>query len=150
MSLTALSQSLMLWRSLLLSLLLVWLLLGEVALAAELPLEVNSATRTEQIVPSRSSFTSSDISPEKVNQFVQAYLQIMSLIEQREGEMQSAETASESLQVAQEIEAAAMSCIEAVGLKWHEYVQLLTLANLDPDFGERIVAQLQETSLLAE
>jgi hypothetical protein len=34
--------------------------------------------------------------------------------------------------------------IEAAGLNFQEYIQLLTLANIDTEFSERIAAQLQE------
>jgi len=36
-----------------------------------------------------------------------------------------------------------MSLIETEGLTFQEYLQLLTLANVDPEFSDRIVAQLQ-------
>ncbi|NJR38808.1 MAG: DUF4168 domain-containing protein [Leptolyngbyaceae cyanobacterium CSU_1_4] len=83
------------------------------------------------------------ISSEKISQFVQAYLQVVTLIDQREGELQGAETESDSLRIKQEIEAGAMRLIETEGLTFQEYLQLLTLANVDPEFSDRIVAQLQ-------
>lgn len=86
-----------------------------------------------------------NISSEKLSQFVRAYLQVVKLIDQREGELQGAETKSESLQIQQEVEAEALSLIEATGLTLQEYLQLLSLANLDPEFGDRVAAQLQET-----
>jgi hypothetical protein len=86
-----------------------------------------------------------NISSEKLSQFVRAYLQVVKLIDQREGELQGAETKSESLQIQQEVEAEALSLIEATGLTLQEYLQLLSLANLDPEFGDRVAVQLQET-----
>lgn len=86
-----------------------------------------------------------DISSEKLSQFVQAYLQVLNLIEQREGILQEAETQSEAQQLEREVEAEALAIIEASGLTWQEYLQLLGLANIDPEFGERIAAQLQES-----
>lgn len=100
----------------------------------------------EQSVPSRSGLDASDISSEKISQFVQAYLKVVALIEQRESDLQGAETESESLQLQQEIQAEALSVIEAEGLTVQEYLQLLGLANIDPEFGERVVAHLQEQS----
>lgn len=94
--------------------------------------------------PKRSSFAADDISSEKISQFVEAYLQVLDLVEGREGDLQGAETESESLKVQQEIESEALSIIESAGLTWQEYVQLLGLANIDAEFGERIAAQLQE------
>ena len=70
---------------------------------------------------------------------------VLSLIEQREGILQEAETQSEAQQLEREVEAEALAIIEASGLTWQEYLQLLGLANIDPEFGERIAAQLQES-----
>jgi Domain of unknown function (DUF4168) len=92
----------------------------------------------------RFSVDANDISLEKVAQFVRAYLNVLALIEGREGELQGAETDLESVRVEQEIESEAFALIEAEGLTMQEYLQLLRLANTDPDFGERIAAQLQE------
>lgn len=94
--------------------------------------------------PTPSSFSASDISAEKLSQFVQAYLQVLRLIDRREPELQAVETESESLQIQQEIEAEAYGSIAAAGLSEAEYLQLLGLANTDAEFGERIAAQLQE------
>lgn len=100
-----------------------------------------SAAIIEQSAPS--GVNANAISSEKISQFVQAYLQVVTLIDRREGELQGAETESESLRIKQEIEAGAMSLIETEGLTFQEYLQLLTLANVDPEFSDRIVAQLQ-------
>ncbi|HEY9845659.1 MAG TPA: DUF4168 domain-containing protein, partial [Candidatus Caenarcaniphilales bacterium] len=110
------------------------------ALAQELPLEASQLP----FAPARFSLSARDISSEKVHQFVQAYLQVLQLIEQREGELQGAETETEALEVEHEIEAAALSVIQSAGLTRQEYLQLVGLANVDPEFGERIAAQLQE------
>jgi len=95
----------------------------------------------EQSAPS--GVNANAISSEKISQFVQAYLQVVALIDRREGELQGAETESDSLRIKQEIETGAMSLIETEGLTFQEYLQLLTLANVDPEFSDRIVAQLQ-------
>lgn len=84
------------------------------------------------------------IPAEKVNKFVQAYLQVWQLISRREGELQAAETELESLRIEQDIEAKASSIITQAGLTKQEYLQLLGLANVDPEFGERVAMQLQE------
>ncbi|MCU0549812.1 MAG: DUF4168 domain-containing protein [Leptolyngbya sp. Prado105] len=85
------------------------------------------------------------IPSEKLNQFVQACLQVVAMIERREGELQAAETDSESLRIQQDIEGEAIALIEKTGLTRQEYLQLLSLANVDPDFGERVATLLQET-----
>ncbi len=100
----------------------------------------------EQPTFTRHSLDPGNIPSEKVSQFVYACLQVVKLIESREGELQAAETESESLQIEQEIEAEALSIIEKAGLTRQEYLQLLGLANTDPEFGERVAIQLQEAS----
>lgn len=101
---------------------------------------------TELTAPGSTSPDSNDIPSEKVNQFVQAFLQVLDLIERREGELQGAETESESLRVQREIETEALEIIATAGLTKTEYLQLLGLANTDPEFGERVAAQLQEAT----
>ncbi len=85
-----------------------------------------------------------DIPSEKVSQFVRAYLEVLKLMAEREPELRSAETELDSFEVERQIETEALSLIEATGLTQAEYLQLLGLANADPDFGERVTTQLQE------
>lgn len=132
---------------LLLSSLIVWLAIGNqvpaFAVEALVPNEPPSQT---QVAPNRSVLDPSSIPSEKVSEFVHACLQVVALIERREGELQGAETESESLRVEQEIESEALAIIEKAGLTRQEYLQLLGLANTDPEFGERIAVQLQEAT----
>ncbi len=90
------------------------------------------------------SLDADDISAEKINQFVRAYLQVLALIEGREAELQGAEMEPESQQIQREIEAQAVGLIQAEKLTLQEYLQLLSLTNIDAEFGERVAAQLQE------
>ncbi|MBL1176448.1 MAG: DUF4168 domain-containing protein [Pantanalinema sp. GBBB05] len=87
-----------------------------------------------------------NIPANKVSQFVHAYLQVIALIDRREGELQGAEAESESVQIEKEIEAEALAIIEQAGLTRQEYLQLLGLANTDPEFGERVALQVQEAA----
>ncbi len=125
-------------------------LLGLVALAYTAPAtaaEQESATSVNQIEflePTR--LNADDISAEKIHQFVQAYLQVLALIEGRETELQGAEMEFESQQIQREIEAQAVALIQAAGLTLQEYLQLLSFTNIDPEFGERVAAQLQEAA----
>ncbi|MDX2213565.1 MAG: DUF4168 domain-containing protein [Oculatellaceae cyanobacterium bins.114] len=115
------------------------------AIAAELPTSSPALTPSlEQSADTHLNVDINAISSEKISQFVQAYLQVVELIERREGELQGAETDLESVRVQQEIEAEAFAIIESAGLTWQEYLQLLGLANTDPEFGDRIATQLQE------
>jgi len=115
----------------------VWLS-GTLALAAEAPTETPATTPTTEL-------NATDIPSEKVDQFVSAYLSVAHLIDDRSEELQRAETEAESLQLQRVIEAAAFSLIEAAGLNRQDYFQLLGLANTDPEFRDRVLAQLEET-----
>jgi len=114
--------------------------------AAELPVQNDSAlSETDLSIPAK--LDPDAIPSDKVNQFVQACVRVVSLIERREGELQAAETDSESLRIQQEIEAEALAIIQAAGLTRQEYVQLLGLANTDAEFGERVAILLQEAGV---
>lgn len=95
--------------------------------------------------PTSSNIDANTIPSEKLNQFVQSCLQVVALIERREGELQATETETESARIQQDIEAEAVAIIEKNGLTRQEYLQLLSLANVDPEFGERVATLLQET-----
>jgi Domain of unknown function (DUF4168) len=105
----------------------------------------NSGTPVAEGTSGSQSASSSNIPADKVNQFVQAYLQVIQLIETRQSELQGAETDSESLRIQRGLEAEAFRIIERVGLTRQEYFQLLNLANTDSEFGERVALQLQES-----
>jgi hypothetical protein len=138
---------------LILTLLLIWLVgltnlgLAAPALASDLPsaAPVNDLDpATGLALPTR--LDADDISAEKIHQFVQAYLQVLALIEGRETELQGAEMEFESQQIQREIEAQAVALIQSAGLTLQEYLQLLSFTNIDPEFGERVAAQLQEAT----
>lgn len=111
-------------------------------------LDNSAAKKVENIAPApvqtRPLLDTTTIPSEKVNKFVQAYLQVWQLISQRQGELQAAETELESLRIEQDVEAKASAIITQSGLTKQEYLQLLGLANVDPEFGERVAMQLQE------
>jgi hypothetical protein len=109
--------------------------------------EVPSPPDVIQPLPPATNPQAEDISFEKVSQFVQAYLQVLALLDRREGDLQAAETELESLRLQQEVEVEAFHLIEASGLTLQEYLQLLGLANTDPEFGERVATLLQEIPL---
>jgi hypothetical protein len=117
---------------------------GAIALAEATAAPVESIESSQTPAIESIGISSDTISSEKVSQFVEAYLQVLALIGQREADLQAAQTATESQRLEQDIEAEAVRIIETTGLTQSEYLQLLTLANIDPDFGERIATQLQE------
>ncbi|PPT06104.1 hypothetical protein CKA32_002471 [Geitlerinema sp. FC II] len=109
--------------------------------------DTTSATENNTAIPEVTvpdTVDSNTISSEKVSQFATAYLQILDLLDRRGNELQEAETTSELQRIERELEAEIIEVIDEVGLTPPEYLQLLTLANTDSDFGERVVTQLQE------
>lgn len=88
-----------------------------------------------------------DIPSETVSRFVNAYMAVVKLIESRELGLQRAETDTESRQMQQEIQAAALDLIQANGLTLSAYWELLGLANSDPEFRDRVLAQIDEVNL---
>lgn len=87
-----------------------------------------------------------DIPSETVSRFVNAYMAVVKLIESRELGLQRAETDTESRQMQQEIQAAALDLIQANGLTLSAYWELLGLANSDPEFRDRVLAQIDEAA----
>jgi hypothetical protein len=85
------------------------------------------------------------IPAEKIDQFVGAYQQVLALVNQRQGELQAAETETESQFRQRDIEAAAMALVEQAGLTPQEYFQLLDLASVDSELGDQIAMLLQES-----
>lgn len=131
------------WKQALLLIALVGLLWIAPPAIAQPPTE-SSPAPAESAPANRSVLGAEDISSEKVSQFVNAYVRVLALVDQREGDLQGAETEVESARVQQEIEKAAFGAIADAGLTWQEYLQLLGLANSDPEFGERVATQLLE------
>jgi hypothetical protein len=85
-----------------------------------------------------------DIPSETVSRFVSAYIAVVKLIESRELSLQQAETDTESRQMQQEIQAVALDLIQRSGLTLSAYWELLGLANSDPEFRDRVLAQVDE------
>ncbi|NJO41850.1 MAG: DUF4168 domain-containing protein [Cyanobacteria bacterium CRU_2_1] len=120
--------------------------LAQVSIAAESSNLADEILTEVETVPNHTGLDTSSISSGKISQFVQVYLKVVALIEQRESDLQAIETTSESSQMQYEIQTEALSLIEASGLTLQEYLQLLSLANIDPEFGERVAAQIQEAT----
>lgn len=136
-------------RSLLLWVCVLWLGWGIGWAAPGWPQDLATDPRPlpEQVLVKRPDLDSNNIPSEKVSQFVQACLQVITLIERREGDLQATATEAEATRIEQEIESEALAIIERNGLTRQEYLQLLGLANTDPEFGERVAIQLQEMTI---
>jgi len=98
-------------------------------------------------VPNGGSADAGDIPSETVSRFVEAYLAVVALIESKEASLQRAETDTESQQMQEEIQREAIELIQAHELTLQSYWELLGLANSDPEFRERVLAQVEEASL---
>jgi Domain of unknown function (DUF4168) len=112
-------------------------------------LAVSPSPAADEPAPAASSTQpdANDIPSETVSRFVNAYMAVVKLIESRELGLQRAETDTESRQMQQEIQAAALDLIQANGLTLSAYWELLGLANSDPEFRDRVLAQVDEVNL---
>jgi hypothetical protein len=98
------------------------------------------------VVEPVTELNATDIPSEKVDQFVSAYLSVAELIDDHTADLQRAETEAESLQLQRAVESEAFTLIQAAGLTRQDYFQLLGLANTDPEFRDRVLAQLEESA----
>ncbi len=89
---------------------------------------------------------SADIAAEKVDQFAQAYLQVLKLLSDRESEIPAAETSAEALKIEQAIEADAIKIIQDSGLTAPEYMQILRLASQDSAFQDKVLGRMDESA----
>jgi hypothetical protein len=94
--------------------------------------------------PTKAQPDASAVPSETVSRFVSTYLEVVKLIESREQSLQSTETDTESCQMQQEVQAEAVALIQAHDLTLQAYWELLGLANSDPEFRERVLAQLED------
>ncbi|MEY3299632.1 MAG: hypothetical protein RLZZ597_2892, partial [Cyanobacteriota bacterium] len=109
--------------------------------------ETGQAATAAASPPTQAQPDASAVPSETVSRFVSAYLEVVKLIEAREQSLQSAETETESFQMQQEIQAEAVALIQAHDLTLPAYWELLGLANSDPEFRERVLAQIEEAGL---
>jgi hypothetical protein len=109
--------------------------------------ELSPANSEAETAPANPKPDADDIPSDMVSRFVAAYLAVVELIESQEASLQRAETDTESRQLQQEIQAQAIGLIQDQGLSLQSYWELLGLANSDPEFRERVLAQVEEASL---
>lgn len=131
-----------------LSRLLLLSLVGGLLLSMPAPaLGATAAPPAEAVAPpAPAQPDANDIPSDTVSRFVKAYIAVVKLIESRELGLQRAETDTESRQMQQEIQAAALDLIQANDLTLSDYWELLGLANSDPEFRDRVLAQIDEAS----
>ena len=88
---------------------------------------------------------SADIAADKVDQFAQAYLQVLKLLSDREPELPAAETSAEAQKVQQSIEAEAIELIKGSGLAMSEYMKMLSLASQNEAFRDKVLGRMDES-----
>lgn len=86
-----------------------------------------------------------EIAAEKIDQFAQAYLQILQLLSDREAEIPAAETNAEALKIEKSIEADAIAIIQSSSLTLPEYMQILGLASQDTAFQDKVLGRMDDT-----
>jgi hypothetical protein len=109
-----------------------------------LAVESSEIAEDTTAVPSLTELDATDIPSEQVDQFVSAYLKVVTLIDEQSEHLQRAETEAESRRLQRAIEADAFQLIQDAGLTRQDYFQLLGLANTDPTFRDRVLARLEE------
>lgn len=106
------------------------------------------STPLVQAVPAeagQSLIEGADIAAEKIDQFAQAYLQVLQLLGDREAEISAAETTDEALKIEQSIESDAVRIIQDSGLFMPEYMKILGLASQDAAFQDKVLGRMDES-----
>ena len=85
-----------------------------------------------------------DIAAEKIDQFAQAYLQVLQLMSDREAEIPAAETNAEALKIEKSIETDAIAIIQDNGLTLPEYMQILGIASQDTTFQDQVLGKMDD------
>ncbi|MEL6552721.1 MAG: DUF4168 domain-containing protein [Cyanobacteria bacterium J06621_11] len=116
------------------------------AYAAEMAIS-NLANNLEENVPAvvaPALAEGTEIAAEKIDQFSQAYLQVLALLSDREAEISAAPTNADALKIEQSIETDAVQIIKSSGLSMSEYMQILELASQDSSFQDKILGRMDE------
>ncbi len=88
---------------------------------------------------------SANVSTGKIDQFAQAYLQVLQLLGDRKAEISAAETNAEALKIEKSIEVDAIAIITNQGLTPPEYMQILGLASQDATFQDKVLGRMNAT-----
>lgn len=95
-------------------------------------------------VPPATTLSADDVSDEQVEQLASALLQIEPMLREATDDLASAETDEQRQEIATSFEQEATETVEGTGLSVDVYRQLIELANSNPEFGQRVAAQLDE------
>ena len=81
---------------------------------------------------------SRNVSTDQLDQFAQAYLQVLKLLSDRQNELPADQTSPAALEIQQSIEADTINIIQSSGLTLPEYMQILDRAIQDETFQRQI------------
>lgn len=97
---------------------------------------VNDATATE------AALTDTDVSAKQIDQFAKAYLQVLTLLSERESERPATEPQTETAEVQASLESETVAIIEKSGLTIPEYMQILGLASQDDALRDKVLSRM--------
>ncbi len=103
-----------------------------------------SGEESVQTLPAPTGLTAEEVSDEQVQQLATALLQIEPMLRSASESLSEAESDEQRQQIAANFEQQATQTVVTVGLTVEQYRQLIELANSDPEFGQRVAAQLDE------
>lgn len=88
--------------------------------------------------------TADQVTDEQVEQLVLALSEIEPLLRKASAELQANQDAAKRQQIEQQFESQATQVVESTGLTVEQYIQLVTLAQRDQEFGQRVNQQLEQ------
>lgn len=94
--------------------------------------------------PAQPQLTADQVSEEQVEQLVTALSQIEPLLRQASTDLRASQDPAQRQQIERRFESQATEIVEEVGLTVDLYVQLVTLAKQDQEFGETVTEQLRQ------
>ncbi|NJL97756.1 MAG: DUF4168 domain-containing protein [Synechococcaceae cyanobacterium SM2_3_2] len=97
-----------------------------------------------EVTPMTPALSAEDVSDEQVEQLASALLQIEPMLRQASDNLAAAETDEQRQEIAASFEQEAAETVEGTGLSVDLYRQLIELANSNPQFNERVAAQLDQ------
>jgi hypothetical protein len=120
------------------------LLLGSPAWAQVEPTPEDPAGAEVTPVAPPATLNAEEVSDEQVEQLASALLQIEPMLRQATDNLAAAETDEQRQEIATSFEQEATETVVETGLSVDLYRQLIELANSNPQFGQRVAAQLDE------
>jgi hypothetical protein len=89
---------------------------------------------------------STQVTETKIEQFVEALVEVQAIREEVATELESTANAAEAQQVQQQSQVKMIEAIESTGLTLHEYNQIASMMHSDPELKQRIDQRVSERS----